>query len=405
MKKEKNTTSVVEEKTVMNLENITPLESFDWSSYTNNNHIFRYKDRNNLKLNNYQKQMLSFYDGVITTNQKIDAGLVVSGQIKSISKREMIVDVNYKDDIFIEHKLSEWNIVKGFNVGDSVDVLIKEIQDKPYLIKGSVIDLIKMKVDDKIVEYYNNNRPLIGTVIEVIPAGYMLNIELDKINITAFMPNTLADVNKLYDTSVLMGKQITVMLESLQQEKGVYVVSRKKYLLSLVPEKIKNLKFEKLYEGYVTGTTPFGVFVQFDGCLTGMIHKANIVEEHRERIEQIKPGTLIEFYIKEITKGNKLILTQILRESIWDSIKVGMVIEGEVVAVKPFGALVKLDYETSGLIKTSYLTKYKTQLNVGDKKNVKIININRDDRKIYLTIADNSYKNVENNTNGENNEE
>lgn len=382
----------VKERPVMNLNTITPLENFDWDACVNNNQIFRYRDRKNLKLNKYQQQLLPLYEGKNFLEQRIDAGVVVNGQIKSISKREMVVDVNYKDDIFVEHKLSEWNIVKGFNVGDSVDVLVREIQDKPYLIKGSVIDLIKMKVDDKIIEYYNDNRPLIGTVTEVIPAGYMLNLELDKINITAFMPNTLADVNRLHDTSVLSGKQITVMLESLQQEKGVYVVSRKKYLQTLIPEKVKNLKFEKVYEGYVTGTTPFGVFVQFEGCLTGMIHKANINELYRDKIEEIKPGTLIDFYIKEITKAKKIILTQVLCDSMWDEIKVGMVMEGEVITVKPFGALVKLDYETSGLIQISYLNRSKRQLTSGEKINVKIVSIMRDERKIYLAFADKTDK-------------
>jgi hypothetical protein len=40
---------------------------------------------------------------------------------------------------------------------------------------------------------------------------------------------------------------------------------------------------------------------------------------------EIKPGQ-IEFYIKEIIK-NKIILTQVLRETLWDTIKNGQVIE------------------------------------------------------------------------------
>jgi ribosomal protein S1 len=216
----------------------------------------------------------------------------------------------------------------------------------------------------------------------------MLSMEIDKVKVGAFMPNTLADVNRLYDPNVLLGKDIYVMLETMQQEKGVYVVSRKKYLRTLIPEMMDKLDFEQKYEGLVTGTTPFGVFVQFEGCLTGMIHKANVNSEWRDRIEEIKPGTLMVFYIKEITKNNKIILTQTLDESLWDTIKVGMILDGDVVAMKPFGALVKLDYETIGLIQISYLNKYKKHLNQGDKISVKVVNVLKDDRKIYLSLYD-----------------
>jgi small subunit ribosomal protein S1 len=140
-----------------------------------------------------------------------------------------------------------------------------------------------------------------------------------------------------------------------------------------------------LYQGNVTGTTPFGVFVEFNDCLTGMIHKANIVEEYRERIQDIKPGTIIEFYVKEINR-KKIILTQIMRESLWDYIKVGDILKGTVRDNKNFGTLVSLDDETMGLIHTSELEKINKRFNQGDVLNVKILAVDRQNRKIFLTI-------------------
>lgn len=364
------------------------LTNFDWDSATSDIQILKYKNINRSKLTQHQVNMLDLYDNKPIMDRVITKGLIVNGKIKSISKREMVVDVDYKDDIFVDHKQSEFAIISGFNVGDNVDVLIKEIQEKPYVIKGSVIDLLKMKVNNKIVESFNEGGVLTAMVTEVIPAGYMVNLELDKITIPAFMPNTLADVNKLYDANILLGKRINVMVESLQQEKGVYVVSRKKYLNTLIPEKISKLSFDKVYEGHVTGTTPFGVFVQFDGCLTGMVHKMNVNEAYREKIQEIEPGTLMVFYIKEITNKNKIILTQTSEDSLWDTAKTGQVMSGEVIAVKSFGTLVKLDYETVGLLKNTYLTRINKTLKVGEIVEVKIVNILREDRKIYLSLTE-----------------
>ncbi len=117
--------------------------------------------------------------------------------------------------------------------------------------------------------YFENNISLISSVKSMIPAGYMMDIHMDNITIEAFIPNTLADVNKLSDSQSILGTTFEVMLETLQQEKGVYVVSRHKYLQTLIPEEIKKLKYGEVYVGEVTGTTPFGVFVQFSASVGG----------------------------------------------------------------------------------------------------------------------------------------
>ena len=161
-----------------------------------------------------------------------------------------------------------------------------------------------------------------------------------------------------------------------------------------MPEKIKALKThpkDKVYTGYVTGTRDFGVFVQFEECLTGMIHKANVNEKFREHLADIQPGTEVDFYVKDVIKGgSQIILTQTLEESLWDTVRVGDKLNGKVITVKPFGALIALDYETNGLIQTTYINKNNKSLKAGETVDVIIISIIRDDRKIYLTFGDDS---------------
>lgn len=120
-----------------------------------------------------------------------------------------------------------------------------------------------------------------------------------------------------------------------------------------------------------------------------MIHKANISEAVRDNISAIEPGTEIDFYVKDVIKGGtQIILTQTLEESLWDTVRVGDKINGKVITVKPFGALIALDYETNGLIQTTYINKNNKSLKAGEKVDVIVISIIRDDRKIYLTFAD-----------------
>ena len=59
----------------------------------------------------------------------------------------------------------------------------------------------------------------------------------------------------------------------------------------------------------------------------------------------------------KVIKDSKIILTQILKETVWDTIKIGQVLNAKVKENKAFGTLVWLDEETIGLIHTSELEK------------------------------------------------
>jgi len=359
--------------------------------FLSNNKIRKIKSSKDL--NQDYRDLYEQMEKSLKSLKEIKVNEVVTGVISSMSNKEILIDFGFKDFIYVD-KPKKSTVITELNIGDSIDVLITDVSDKPYLIRGSITELIKQNVHNKMKNYFENNIPLIAEVKSLIPAGYMMDIHMDNITMEAFMPNTLADVNKLSDNQSILGKKFEVMLETLQQEKGVYVISRRKYLQSLIPEEIKKLKFGEIYDGEITGTTPFGVFVQFkstvDGpnCLTGMVHKANITEEWQEKWAQIIPGMTIQFYVKEVIKNNKIILTQILKESLWDSIKVGKVLTGKIRDIKNFGALISLDGETTGLIQTAYISKYNKKLNVGDELKVKVISLMKDDRKIYLNFAD-----------------
>ena len=359
--------------------------------FLTNNKIPRIKSKGDLS----EEYLELFYqmEKTFLSMREIKVNEVITGNVVSVSEKEILIDFGYKDYIYVD-KPKKSNVTAEIEVGNIIEVIITEIVDNPFMIKGSITELIKQNVHSKMKHYFENNLPLISTVKNMIPAGYMMDIHMDNVTIEAFMPNTLADVNKLSDSQSIMGETFEVMLETLQQDKGVYVVSRRKYLQSLIPEEIKKLKYGVIYKGEVTGTTPFGVFVQFGAnpegpiCLTGMIHKANIEDSWHDKWDRILPGMKIEFYIKEVIKNSKIILTQILKESLWDTIKVGKVFEGKIKDIKNFGALIELDSETTGLIQTTYINKYSKKLNIGDTIKVKVISLIRDDRKIYLNFAD-----------------
>jgi small subunit ribosomal protein S1 len=254
-----------------------------------------------------------------------------------------------------------------------------------FFIRGSISALYESLARQNI-KSFQEGQSVKALIKSVNPAGYDIDILHGGVTLSAFMPNTLAGINKLFDPESIVGQTLDVMIESYSESEGTYIVSRRKYLQTLIPEAISNLEYGEVYRGYVTGTREFGIFVEFNECLTGMIHKANVLPDWANRISYIKPGFEIEFYVKEIIK-DKIILTQIIRETLWDTIKNGQIIDGTVKDTKGFGTLVNLDEETVGLIHTSEMEKLKRRFEPGSRVKVKVLSVDRTTRKIFLTTV------------------
>lgn len=339
--------------------------------------------------------ILNQYNEALKDVRKIEVGQVVSCFVEKISPREIIASFGYKDNIYIDNR--DKKFLANVEIGEEMDVLVTEIIERPYQIKGSISEIIRIQVQSHMKNYYEDQIAIFCTVSERNNAGFIVTLEIDGIEIKAFMPNTLAAPNKLTDeqSQELVGQKIEVCLETLQQERGYYVVSRKKFLeYHMFEEELSQLKKGKLYKGHVTGTTPFGVFIQF-GCLTGMIHKVNLNDEFKSKVREegkidIPAGTDMKFYVKDIAKkGKQIILTQVLRESVWDKVRPGQEYTGKVASVKNFGVLVSLDPETLGLIQNTYLHKANRTFTFGEEIKVKVISVIKDDRKIYLDLVSN----------------
>jgi len=348
--------------------------------------IFEDQEKAKLRSPEY-RQLMSLYESceMIIPSK----GDIVSGVYKGISSDQYVFSVKgFKDDVRVENRPSESKYLKNIEIGEMVDVLVSKIDNSNFFIKGSVSELYESRAHENL-KSLEEGTSVVATIKSSSPAGYVIDITHGGVTLPGFMPNTLAGINKLHNPESIVGQKMEVMIESYSDSEGTYILSRRKYLQTLIPEEISKLEYGTIYEGHVTGTTPFGVFVEFNECLTGMIHKANLNVDWQHRISDIQPGFKVEFYIKEVMKekGNKfkIILTQILRETIWDSIKNGQIIEGIVKDTKPFGTLVNLDEETVGLIHTSELEKFGKKITNGQSLKVKVLSVDRSTRKIFLT--------------------
>jgi small subunit ribosomal protein S1 len=316
--------------------------------------------------------------------------VVLISKDRAGNKESALIDIGSKFTAFCSLLKEPKEIIDQLAVGMTVDVKVKTSPNGTVM--ASISDAIdEVKFNEILNAVGNKSVGFNGKITELINGGYWVDLA----GIKCFMPGSLAGLNKLWNFESLVGETLIVMPVSYSYEKNTIIVSHREYLNTLIPRAVEELNenIKDQYEGLVTGTTKFGVFAEFNTCLTGLIPNTELDEETLERFNrnEIKPGDTITFWAKEIISDKKIILTQKgPKEDIWDSVseryKPMMITTGVVTKVAKYGAFVELEKGISGLI---HKTKLKdTSLDRGDKVNIRIQAVNSSERKITMTLAD-----------------
>ena len=304
-------------------------------------------------------------------------------------KIEALVDISRKSTAVCILQKEDKAIVDQLEVGMMVDIKVKNSkQGTLYASISDAMDEVKRQ------EIYNaigkKTIGFTGKVKELIHGGYWVEVG----GVQCFMPGSLGGLNKLPNFEAIVGKELIVMPITYSNEKRTIVVSHREYLRTMIPTTVENLR-ENIKEhitGFVTGTTKFGIFAEFNECLTGLIPKNELDEDTLNKFEKrdIKAGDSINFWTKEVISDKKIILSQLgPKIDLWDGAdekyKPMMVTKGKVTKVTKYGAFVELEKGISGLI---HKTKLKnTELSKGDEIDVKIGSVNVSDRKITMNLV------------------
>ena len=278
-------------------------------------------------------------------------------------KIEALVDISRKNTAVCILAKEPKEIVDQLEVGMIVDIKVKHSkQGTLYASISDAMDEVKRQ------EIYNaiGNKTIgfTGVVKELIHGGYWVDLG----GVQCFMPGSLGGLNKLPDFEKLVGKELIVMPITYSNEKQTIVVSHREYLRTMIPSAVEDLREnnKEHITGFVTGATKFGIFAEFNECLTGLIPKNELDESTLEKLERrdIKAGDAIDFWSKEVISDRKIILSQLgPKIDLWDGAdekyKPMMVTEGKVTKVTKYGAFVELEKGISGLIhKTKHIIQF-----------------------------------------------
>ncbi len=329
-----------------------------------------------------------------------DDGDVVTGHVLRIDKDEVLVDIGYKSEgvipikeLSIRHDVDPGEEVK---IGEEIDALVLQKEDKDGRLILSKKRAQYEKSWGRIEEVRQKGESVMGTVIEVVKGGLIVDIGL-----RGFLPASLVDIRRVGDLHPFVGQKLECKVIELDRNRNNVVLSRRAFLEETQAESRKELldclKKGEIRRGKVSSIVKFGAFVDLGG-IDGLVHVSELSWKHVEDpAEVVEVGQEVDVEILDVDLERERISLSLksTQEDPWEAFgrrnSPGDVIDGRVTKLVSFGAFVEVGEGLEGLVHISELAHRHVEapaevVAVGDQVQVKVLDIEPKRRRISLSV-------------------
>ena len=367
-----------------NLQNVTPLENFDWDLFEAGEDLAGEKSHEDL---------VNLYDDTLN---KVSDREVIDGTVIAMNKREVVVNIGFKSDGVIS--LNEFRYNPELKIGDTVEVYIESQEDKRGQLLLSHKKARVVRAWERINEAHETGVIMKGFIKCRTKGGMIVDLH----GIEAFLPGSQIDVRPIRDYDVFVGKTMEFKVVKINQEYKNVVVSHKALIEEELEQQKKEIigKLEKgqVLEGTVKNITSYGVFIDLGG-VDGLVHITDLswgrVNDPKEVVELDEKLNVVILDFDEDRKRIALGIKQLTPHP-WDSLdgelKVGDKVKGKVVVMADYGAFVEIAPGVEGLIHVSemswsqHLRSAQDFMKVGDEVEAIVLTLDREERKMSLGI-------------------
>jgi small subunit ribosomal protein S1 len=333
--------------------------------------------------------------------KRINSGDILKGRVIDVNDKEVMVNINYAfDGVITKEELTydDKNPLDVVKKDDEITVYVISPNDGEGYVLLSRVKALRITQQKEIEEAFKNNSEITVVVKETVKGGLVAYYG----GIRIFIPGSQAGRGRI-ELDTLVGKELSVKIIELDFKERKVIASRR-----VIEEEIYNKEKKALWasiksgekrQGTVTRIVKFGAFVDLGG-VEGLIHLSDLAWERVNNAEDVvSVGDKVEVFVAEVdeAKGRiALVLKDALKEP-WkvhgDSIKEGDIFEGKVTRLAAFGAFVEILPGIEGLVHITEITdeniaKPSEVLKVSDRVKVKVLNINKQERRISLSIKE-----------------
>ena len=327
---------------------------------------------------------------------KLEKGQVLEGTVKNITSYGVFIDLGGVDGLIHITDLS-WGRVN--NPADIVEpdqklnvVILDFDEEKKRIALG--LKQLQPHPWDKLDENLKVGDKVKGKVVVMTDYGAFVEI--------APGVEGLIHVSEMSWSQHLRSAQDFLKVGD-EVEAVILTLDRDERKMSLGIKQLKENPWDKIEEKYPVGSkhnakvrnfTNFGVFVELEEGVDGLIHISDLswTKKIKHPSEFTQIGANLDVVVLEIDKENRRLSLghKQLEDNPWDGLEnifsIDSIHEGTIAELSDKGAVISLDYGVEGFCTTRHLQKEdKSPVAVGEKLNFKVIEFNKDAKRILLS--------------------
>jgi small subunit ribosomal protein S1 len=333
--------------------------------------------------------------------ESLQEGVVVKGIVKNITDYGAFVDLGGIDGLLHITDLA-WRRVKHpseiLSVGDEVEAkVLKFDQEKNRVSLG-----LKQLGEDPWVGLSRRYPPgtrLFGKVSNLTDYGAFVEIEAGIEGLVHVSEMDWTNKNVHPSKVVQLGDEVEVMVLEIDEERRRISLGMKQCMPNQWEEFAMNFRKGDRVKGQIKSITDFGIFIGLPGGIDGLVHLSDLSwsQTGEEVVRNYRKGEEVEAMVLSIDVERERIslgIKQIEGDPFTSYIAAhekNTVITGAVKSIDAKGAVIQLDGDVEGYLRASEVARdrvedIRTRLKEGDSVTAMIINIDRKNRTINLSI-------------------
>jgi len=359
-------------------------DDFDWSV-----------DKRNVT--SYTQEEKEKYEKVYDdTFIQITDGEMIKGLVVGVTKTDVVLNIGFKSDGLVS--LNEFRDLQGLKVGDEVEVMVIEKEDREGHLNLSRRQARITRAWERIVEVHKTGEVITGLVTNKTKGGLIVDV----FGMETFLPGSQIDVKPVTDYDQFVGKTMEFKVVKINEAIKNAVVSHKALIESDIEaqraEIMSKLEKGQVLEGTVKNITDFGAFMDLGG-LDGLLYITDIswgrISHPSEVLKLDQKINVVVLDFDDEKKRISLGLKQLTPHP-WDvlpeTIAEGNIVKGRVVNIEDYGAFLEIQPGVEGLVHVSEITWANTPINakeffkLGDEHEAKIVTLDKSNRKMSLSI-------------------
>ena len=328
-------------------------------------------------------------------------GAIVKGVVKNITDYGAFVDLGGIDGLLHITDMA-WRRVKHpsevVQVGDEVEAkILKFDQEKNRVSLG-----IKQLGDDPwsgLSRRYPTGTRMFGKVANLTDYGAFVEIEPGIEGLVHVSEMDWTNKNVHPSKVVQLGDEVEVMVLEIDEERRRISLGMKQCKSNPWDDFEMNHKKGDKVKGQIKSITDFGVFIGLPGGIDGLVHLSDLSwsQPGEEAVHNFKKGDEVEAMVLAIDVERERISLGVKQmegdpfNNYVSAFDKGSMVKGTVKSMDAKGAVIQLADEVEGYLRASELSRdrvedIRTHLKEGDEVEAMIINVDRKNRSINLSV-------------------